>query len=236
MFSRAIALVGIVAILSGCLTENPVCNTPYILVGNGCCLDENGDNICDRDKPVTTTTTTSTTTTSSTTTTTSTTFTTTTLQYVPHDEYIVYTSSLYGVSIKYPLAWSMTEQAKEDEIVGFYSPEDGNTSRGAATVKIVYGKFTVQPSAEDFAYETNAEQKKLGVGYMQTSVTNDTIDGKITIRHAYTAKEGKDRITVLEYIVYYNTHTYAMTYKAQTPLYEKYLPIFQNMTESAKIG
>lgn len=49
-----------VVLISGCTQkqEAPVmtnlgCNRPYIKVGNDCCLDEDGDSICDRDKPVT---------------------------------------------------------------------------------------------------------------------------------------------------------------------------------------
>ena len=44
-------------LLSGCTTTQPkttsnplVCNSPYILVGTSCCLDQNANNICDRDE------------------------------------------------------------------------------------------------------------------------------------------------------------------------------------------
>ncbi len=50
-----IALFLAALLLSGCLAQTPVCDRPYILVGSGCCLDEDADRICDRDKPVTTT-------------------------------------------------------------------------------------------------------------------------------------------------------------------------------------
>jgi len=39
-----------ILLLAAC-TPAPVCNEPYILVGNECCLDENNNNICDRDDP-----------------------------------------------------------------------------------------------------------------------------------------------------------------------------------------
>ncbi|MCK4491400.1 MAG: hypothetical protein KAU03_02170, partial [Candidatus Altiarchaeales archaeon] len=35
-------------------TSPLVCNPPYIQVGTGCCLDNNSNNICDRDEGVTT--------------------------------------------------------------------------------------------------------------------------------------------------------------------------------------
>jgi hypothetical protein len=35
----------------GCMQQQVVCNKPYILVGTGCCLDENSDGICDEHKP-----------------------------------------------------------------------------------------------------------------------------------------------------------------------------------------
>ncbi|MBU4266457.1 MAG: hypothetical protein L6243_01785 [Candidatus Altiarchaeales archaeon] len=76
-----ILLIGI-AILSGCLSDSIVCNSPYIRFEDYCCLDENDDGVCDSDKPRILSTITSTTittviiTTSSTTTTTSTTSTT----------------------------------------------------------------------------------------------------------------------------------------------------------------
>jgi len=50
-------IIPILAVLlaAGCI-EQPVsakvCPRPYLLVGGDCCLDENGDRICDRDKPV----------------------------------------------------------------------------------------------------------------------------------------------------------------------------------------
>ncbi|GEM_PF-1299982 len=45
-----------ILLVSGCIgSSTPTCNTPYILVGEDCCLDENDDNICDKDKPLTTT-------------------------------------------------------------------------------------------------------------------------------------------------------------------------------------
>jgi hypothetical protein len=84
-----IALILGVLLLSGCISQTPVCNRPYILVGNGCCLDENNDKICDVDKPITTSTTemtippTTSTTTIPTTTTTTSTSTTTTSTTVP---------------------------------------------------------------------------------------------------------------------------------------------------------
>lgn len=72
-----ILLIGI-AILSGCLSDSIVCNSPYIRFEDQCCLDENDDGVCDSDKPriLSTTTTAVLITTSSTTTTTSTTSTT----------------------------------------------------------------------------------------------------------------------------------------------------------------
>ncbi len=41
-----------VIILSSCTPQNQpvVCNKPYILVGNSCCLDSNNNNICDNDE------------------------------------------------------------------------------------------------------------------------------------------------------------------------------------------
>ncbi len=46
----------LLVLISGCINQTPTCNKPYILVGNDCCLDENGDSICDRDKQLTSTT------------------------------------------------------------------------------------------------------------------------------------------------------------------------------------
>ena len=36
----------------GCTTQDleVTCNPPYIKVGNSCCLDQNGNNICDKDE------------------------------------------------------------------------------------------------------------------------------------------------------------------------------------------
>ncbi|MBI4360260.1 exo-alpha-sialidase [Candidatus Micrarchaeota archaeon] len=48
-----VAVVMLAAFLAGCLqTQTPafVCNAPYILVGTSCCLDQNGNEICDSDE------------------------------------------------------------------------------------------------------------------------------------------------------------------------------------------
>jgi len=44
-----ILLLVLILFLVGCNVQ-PVCNDPYILVGVECCLDENGNNICDIDE------------------------------------------------------------------------------------------------------------------------------------------------------------------------------------------
>jgi hypothetical protein len=44
-----------VLLVSACMEQaptTPACSKPYILVGAGCCLDENSDGVCDKDKPV----------------------------------------------------------------------------------------------------------------------------------------------------------------------------------------
>jgi len=51
----ASVLLGLLLFFSGCIQQGPVCNRPYIPVGGDCCLDENGDGICDRESPATTT-------------------------------------------------------------------------------------------------------------------------------------------------------------------------------------
>jgi len=42
-------------VFAGC-TSGPVCNKPYMWVGNDCCLDKNDNKICDKDETTTTTT------------------------------------------------------------------------------------------------------------------------------------------------------------------------------------
>lgn len=36
--------------IAGCTDQKVVCNKPYILVGTGCCLDKDNNNICDKDE------------------------------------------------------------------------------------------------------------------------------------------------------------------------------------------
>jgi len=36
--------------ISGCPEAQPTCNSPYILVGTSCCLDQNSNDICDSDE------------------------------------------------------------------------------------------------------------------------------------------------------------------------------------------
>jgi len=80
--TRFLAIAVTLVALSACCisNQNPVCNSPYILVGTDCCLDRNANKICDTDDTTTTilTTTTTTTTTRQTTTITTTTTTSTT--------------------------------------------------------------------------------------------------------------------------------------------------------------
>jgi hypothetical protein len=49
-----LAVLAVLAVLSlaACLEQGPVCGRPYMAVGSDCCLDENADGVCDRDKPV----------------------------------------------------------------------------------------------------------------------------------------------------------------------------------------
>jgi len=56
---RAVILLVLSVVLSGCLEEaetgvGVVCNPPYMRFGDGCCLDRNGNMVCDRDEPTTT--------------------------------------------------------------------------------------------------------------------------------------------------------------------------------------
>ena len=61
--------IAIFLVFSGCVQQGLVCNKPYILVGNNCCLDKDSNNICDNDELPTTTLSPSTTTLQATTTT-----------------------------------------------------------------------------------------------------------------------------------------------------------------------
>jgi hypothetical protein len=48
---RVLALLFVSTLLfAGCVQQQAVCNKPYILVGNGCCLDKNDNKICDADE------------------------------------------------------------------------------------------------------------------------------------------------------------------------------------------
>ena len=50
----ALAVIGVI-VISGCVQqpkqEAVTCNPPYIKVGTECCLDQNSNNICDKDEP-----------------------------------------------------------------------------------------------------------------------------------------------------------------------------------------
>jgi len=39
-----------ILILTGCTTQQVVCNDPYIRFGDSCCLDQNGNSVCDTDE------------------------------------------------------------------------------------------------------------------------------------------------------------------------------------------
>ena len=54
MKTQIVLIIGILGVLviSGCTNQSgPVCNPPYIVHGDDCCLDRNGDSICDSDQP-----------------------------------------------------------------------------------------------------------------------------------------------------------------------------------------
>ena len=70
-----------VLLMCGCVSQLPGCERPYILSGEGCCIDLNGDGSCDGEEPAPTTL--PTTTTQSTTTTAPTTSTSTTTPAKP---------------------------------------------------------------------------------------------------------------------------------------------------------
>jgi hypothetical protein len=42
-------IAAVLVLLSGCINPGPVCNKPYIQVGTDCCLDRDGNRICDKD-------------------------------------------------------------------------------------------------------------------------------------------------------------------------------------------
>jgi len=44
-------LLVIILILYLAATQKSICDPPYINHGNGCCIDSNGDRICDEDQP-----------------------------------------------------------------------------------------------------------------------------------------------------------------------------------------
>lgn len=52
MKSKLFILLALVVFLVGCATQSAqtVCNKPYILVGNDCCLDKDDNSICDKDE------------------------------------------------------------------------------------------------------------------------------------------------------------------------------------------
>ena len=47
--NKYLFLIFAILVISGCSQET-ICNKPYILVGNDCCLDANDNNICDSDE------------------------------------------------------------------------------------------------------------------------------------------------------------------------------------------
>lgn len=55
MIKSSIFLVLILIVLASC-SQKIICNKPYILVGNACCLDTNSNDICDSDESKTNTT------------------------------------------------------------------------------------------------------------------------------------------------------------------------------------
>ncbi len=45
-----LAFLVVALLIFGCPSQGPVCNEPYILVGDDCCLDNDGNNVCDKDQ------------------------------------------------------------------------------------------------------------------------------------------------------------------------------------------
>lgn len=109
---RLFVVLLMIIMFCGCVSQTPTCNKPYILVGNGCCLDNDNNNVCDNDEATKTTievttttiaTTTTTSITSTTTITTSTSSTSTTIQETPG--YKTYNDEKYGLTFLYPDSW-----------------------------------------------------------------------------------------------------------------------------------
>ncbi|ODS38976.1 MAG: hypothetical protein A7316_06505 [Candidatus Altiarchaeales archaeon WOR_SM1_86-2] len=51
---RLAIIIATVVLISGCIQqkqETVTCDPPYIKVGTTCCLDQNSNNICDKDEP-----------------------------------------------------------------------------------------------------------------------------------------------------------------------------------------
>lgn len=49
LYGTLVIVIIVIIFISGCVQQETTCNKPYILVGNSCCLDQNDNNICDKD-------------------------------------------------------------------------------------------------------------------------------------------------------------------------------------------
>ncbi len=53
IMNKKVIIFGLILLslfLIGCGEKGPVCNSPYIVMGNGCCLDKDSNSICDKDE------------------------------------------------------------------------------------------------------------------------------------------------------------------------------------------
>lgn len=194
----------------------PQCNPPYILVGGECCLDQNSDRICDRDKPPTTTTT-------------STTSTTTASTNLPV-RYLTYSGG--GISIKYPDTWRV-EDKQGNSIVTVYAPPTGpldnlNENLGVASGTDTDGILPI----EDVRAAYEEAMPVLFTDYEMVDVSEANINGLPGYRHVFTMRQGMFTLKALQYYLLDGTDSYTLTYVALDSTYDDYITEVEEMVRS----
>ena len=165
-------------------------------------------------------------------------------QFQPQqDEWTLYQNVTYGVSMLYPSNWTQQNSTggEEDRFIDvsdFFSPEEADGY--FAYVTVVIDSMPNTTNIESYrnqsidSYRQDPEFQEFQL--LSSSIGNFTLAGMpaYSFEIAYTDLEFGPQ-NVLEVGRIFDNRVYYIQYFADTPIYQKYLPVVERMIESFQI-
>jgi eukaryotic-like serine/threonine-protein kinase len=165
-------------------------------------------------------------------------------QFQPQqDEWLLYQNVTYGVSMLYPSNWTQQNSTGDEDdrfiyVSDFFSPEEADGYFAYVTVAIDSMPNTTNiesyrnQSIDIYRQDPEFQEFQL----LSSSIGNFTLAGMpaYSFEIAYTDLEFGPQ-NVLEVGRIFDNRVYYIQYFADTPIYQRYLPIAERMIESFQI-